>query len=423
MMKYQLVIVLLLGSLLFVGCSGNKKLSENRKDRKGRLATRSFGSTTQEKLDLSKLDIKASANIDPSQCKDLSGEGFYARKAYFSGDGTQLLILGNESVKEEFPTRIKIRALDDSGLKDGTRKFRDGITSAAISHNGQFIAVATAEGEIKILDAKDQALRDYVPGVVPEEDLLVTTVAFAPEENLRTMRILTGFDDGSVIQWKIRDRELKRWSYNVKQWHENALVGATYAQDDIGILTQSDYLVKIWTTSQKEDNYFYENFHELKKGNFSPDGIKFVAHTKRDSIVLWPNKKYLTETINLADGKDIKWMSISDSYVLTVANDDVITIYDVKKGSEHLKIDQFANKSIDKVELSPNDDGIIICFRRPADPSIFYDIVNEETIMTLPVKGRLNNIHFSKDGNHFLVMDEFSRGMVGPTPKIPRVKP
>ena len=421
MIKFFLAVAMGFCALFLSGCFGNKEIA-GRSEEVG-IISRSFGAVSEEKLDLTQLKVAEYANYDKSMVTDLSEEGFYARKAYFSGDGSQLLILGNDNARDEIPSMIKVKALDGSGLKDGIRHFKDGITSAAISENGRFIAVATGQREIKVLDAKDQALKDFIPGKIPDHDLLITAIAFAPGENLGTMRILTGFTDGYVIQWKIRGDELKKWSYRAKQWHNGALTDAKYAQDDIGILTQSDYLVKVWSTSQKEDNYFYDSFEQLKNGRFSPNGVSFIAHTSEDSVRLWPNKKYATETVNLTDNAGVKWMSISNDLALTVTNDDVIRVWNAKTGEAEKSIEDFRDKRIDKVELSPQGDGIVIGFRNAAEQAVFYDIVNHETLMTLPVKGILNSIHFSKDGKHFFVMDGQNKGIVSPTPVIPLVKP
>ena len=421
MMKFFLGIALGICALSLSGCFGNKEIA-GRSDEVG-LISRSFGTVSADKLDLSELQVAEYANYDRSMCTDLSEEGFYARKAYFSGDGSQLLILGNDNTRDEIPSIVKVKALDGSGLADGERHFKDGITSAAISENGRFIAVATGKREIKVLDAKDQALKNFIPGKIPDHDLLVTAIAFAPGENLGTMRILTGFSDGYVIQWKIRGDELKKWSYRAKQWHNGALTDAKYAQDDIGILTQSDYLVKVWSTSQKEDTYFYDSFDALKNGRFSPNGTSFIAHTSEDSVMFWPNKKYATETVNLTESQGVKWMSVSDDFALTVTNDDVIKIWNAKTGEAEKTITAFKDQRIDKVELSPQGDGIVIGFRNAGDAAVFYDIVNDQQVMTLPVKGILNSIHFSKNGKHFFVMDQQNKGIVSPTPLIPFVKP
>lgn len=209
------------------------------------------------------------------------------------------------SPSEDFPSQLSLQKVTALDVKEGQTAWAEGgrvlvrrqadtdlirlafsqpVHDLSLSHDGEELAVVTAEGVVKIVDMNTRKVIKNLLGT-PE-----TQVAWLPNPNRYEKQLATTGTDHHIYIYKMhqrRNREIR--DFRVIEYPESVKVilspdgkyFATYDQSGIFrvYLTENDKLAHVFSTEKKTE--------VVGQPSFSQDATLLIATQKDGSAALW----------------------------------------------------------------------------------------------------------------------------------------
>ena len=218
------------------------------------------------------------------------------------------------------------------------------ILSVALRPDGQLLAAGTANGEVRLWDARGkllQTLRGHANRV--------RTVNFSPDGRL----LVSGSEDQAVRIWDVETGEC----LHILTGHTNRVRAVGFSPDSNWLVSGGDdQILLIWDVKTARClNTLRGHTNRINAVGISPDGRLIASGSEDQTIGIWDartgkNVRYLSGTAH-----QIYSLSFSrdNSRIVSGSEDQTIQIWDVKTG-QLLKVLQGHKKRVRAVGFSPD---------------------------------------------------------------------
>jgi WD40 repeat protein/uncharacterized membrane protein YebE (DUF533 family) len=284
-------------------------------------------------------------------------------------------------------------------ISPNSRVFRghsSAVTRATMSPNGDMLASASEDGEIRLWSAIDGDLRFSLLG----HSDLVSTLTFSPDGQ----RLMSKGTDGRICLWDTRNgKNLLSLS---KQWIRYSSDRSLSPDGTILATISTDSFIHLWDTS---------NLQEIKRLQgqvgadpplaFSPDGKLLASDSKNHSVHLW----------EIASGKQLAQFKGHTGMIMDIAFnpdgktlasaswDDTIRLWDLDEMNERTVLEGHT-AGVRKIDFSPSEE---LLFSMAYDNTIrCWDIESGVEYYQFPSPASLNDFSISPDGSLLSVATE-----------------
>jgi WD40 repeat protein len=283
----------------------------------------------------------------------------------------------------DLPRAALIRTLDDH---------QDSVKACAISHDGDFIVSASADGTLKLWDARTGEERRTLKGHIAE----VNGCAVSPDGSFivsasadRTLKIwstytsadpctLTGHalgvnacaisPDGSVIVSASDDKTLIVWDRKTGkprrtlEGHDGWVRACAFSPDGSFIVSASnDHTLKVWTTRTGKERLTLKGHTEsVCDCVVTPDGNAIISASHDRTLKVW-DAKTGKERLTLKGHKaGVHGCAISPdgSFIVSASDDRTVRIWDAKTGKERQSLSGHVRTAC-RCAVSPTGDFVV----------------------------------------------------------------
>ncbi|XZO01189.1 MAG: WD40 repeat domain-containing protein [Microcoleus sp.] len=228
-----------------------------------------------ESLDQNKVKVW---HLDTKEPKDIGnlGIGWTHRvtSVAFTPDSKTVIIGSADG-------RIKLLDARAEGLEIGTLSSHAGqVKCLAVDLNNWFLASGDSKGEVRLWNLRTQKQVILIQG----HSLPVNSLAFSPDGQT----LLSGSDDHTIKFWNVKTGD----NSNVLEF-DYEITSVVFSSDG-NLFATGDYggNIQIWDFQSKKDIFNERRVHAdaVTSVVFSPDGCTLISGSKDSTIAVWQQK-------------------------------------------------------------------------------------------------------------------------------------
>ena len=202
----------------------------------------------------------------------------------FTPDSRHLISGGGEG-RQSVSSDNHLRVWEMSNLQDGPvitlPEFEDGITSLAVSPNGDWLAVGFRTAELKLYSLDD--IENGEPIEFKEASEFITSLAFDPQNQL----LASARANGVISIWDVGNPSLPKYVYSS---HAGVIETLAFAPDGKTLASGGDdSLIRLWSIGDLSGQPLILRGHETAVSDIliTEDGNHLIS-AGADTIRLWP---------------------------------------------------------------------------------------------------------------------------------------